>query len=83
MNSVSSPHACHMCNKSFARKYTLGRHLESVHGEKQSTDGDESSEMEYNANRNIMNACIKSVELKNLTIMLMKKVQRKKKLTKR
>ena len=48
MNSVSNPHACHMCNKSFARKYTLGRHLESVHGEEQSTDGDESSEMEYN-----------------------------------
>ena len=38
-----------MCNKIFARKYTLRRHLESVHGEALSTDGDKSSEMEYNA----------------------------------
>ena len=38
-----------MCNKTFARKYTLRRHLESVHGKALSTDSDESSEMEYNA----------------------------------
>lgn len=47
MNSLSSPHSCHMCNKAFARKFTLRRHLESVHGEEQSTDDGESSEMEY------------------------------------
>ena len=50
MNSMSKPRACiWACNKTFARKYTLRRHLESVHGEALSAYGNESSEMEYKA----------------------------------
>ena len=49
MNSLSviKPHACHLCSKAFARKYTLHRHVENVHGEEQSTDGEENTEMRY------------------------------------
>ena len=48
MNSLSviKPHACHLCDKSFTRKYTLHRHMENMHGEEQSTDDEENIEME-------------------------------------
>ena len=48
MNSLSviKPHACHLCSKAFARKYTLHRHVENMHAEEQSTDGEENTEME-------------------------------------
>ena len=48
MNSLSviKPHACHLCSKAFARKYTLHRHVENMHAEEQSTDGEENTEIE-------------------------------------
>ena len=51
MNSLSviKPHACHLCNKEFARKYTLHRHMENMHAEEQSTDGEENTETEYSS----------------------------------
>ena len=51
MNSLSviKPHACHLCSKAFARKYTLHRHVENTHAEEQSTDGEENTEMEYSS----------------------------------
>ena len=52
MNSLFGikPHACHLCSKAFTRKYTLHRHVENMHAEEQSTDGEENTEtceMEY------------------------------------
>ena len=45
--SVIKPHAFHLCSKAFARKYTLQRHVKNIHAEKQSTDGEENTKMEY------------------------------------
>ena len=80
---MSKPHACYICNRAFTRKYALRRHLENVHGEALSTDGDERSEMEYNAQVEHYEPCIKSVELKKLMNVKMKNVQWKRNLTKR
>ena len=46
MNSISviKPHACRLCSKAFTRKYTLHRHVENMHAEEQSTDGEENTE---------------------------------------
>lgn len=51
MNSLSviKTHACHLCDRSFVKKYNLRRHIESVHSEEQSTDSEESNSMEYSA----------------------------------
>ena len=49
MNSLSviKPHACHLYSKAFSRKYTLHRHVENMHAEEQSTDGEENNGMGY------------------------------------
>ena len=47
--SVLKTHACRLCDRSFAKKYNLQRHIDSVHCEEQSVNSEENSEMEYNS----------------------------------
>ena len=47
--SVIKTHACRLCDRSFAKKYNLRRHIDSVHCEEQSVNSEENSEMEYNS----------------------------------
>lgn len=49
---MSKTHVCEQCNKPFTRKYTLRRHLASVHGKEQSTASEENSDMECNDRSN-------------------------------
>mgnify|MGYP000017118239 CR=1 FL=1 len=50
MNSLSviKPHACHLCDRNFAKKYNLQRHLETIHAEEHSVDSVDSDKMDYN-----------------------------------
>ena len=39
-------HSCHLCERSFKRKFHLKRHINTIHSEEKSTESDESSDME-------------------------------------
>ena len=42
--SVSKSNTCQLCNKSFARRFNLERHIENVHEEEQESDSDVNEE---------------------------------------
>ena len=50
MDSLSTlkPHACHLCDRSFKKKFNLKRHISTLHAEEQATteSDDESSRTE-------------------------------------
>ena len=48
--SAAKPHACHLCDKRFGRRYSLRRHVESLHTDEESqsdVDSDTNSSVNY------------------------------------